>query len=701
MKRQALGHKMPGDQQSKLSRKQRKEFLIKELYDFLPKSTASFVETQLRVADKHKHGRRWTDSDKVLAITLYHSSHKAYRLLKKVFTLPSVSLLKQTMRNVRVYPGFSNAILNALKLKIQSMPPDAKLCSLVFDEMSIKEKVSYNIARDDVDGFEDFGMCGRTHYVANHATVFMARGLIHPWKQSVGYVLSSGPIDSALLHTLLLECIDKLVEAGLEVKCIVADQGSNNRKMFTQHLKVTEFKPFFIHNSTTVYVLYDPPHLLKCVRNNLKKSGFKVGANIISWKHIVDFYLFDCQSPIRMAPRLTDRHIYMPPFSALSVRLATQVLSHSVAVGLTMISRITNNAEMLQTAHFIEQFDVLFNAFNSKVLTSSQKMGHAVSNSSGHTAFLKECLVWLESVTPTSGISLPCLSGWKMDIRALLALWDDLSTNHGIKFLLTARLNQDCIENFFSRIRGNSASVCSPSAADFRRFLCRAMIDQIFIHSPNSNCEEDSDNFLLHLCNLKPNQHNTAATYITHEPPETVDQIPLDEEVQSLLHILPSDSLCNLGVHKAREGVLTYIAGFIARRLTSCSLCLQCQGLVKGQLTGAEHEMFICLKQLPGCSAGLVVPTKELVELVKQLEGAFCLNFVHVVRMEKVMARLVVALGRVVNTRLVCVQGKCSLINSIIMLFCKIRVHFALKLCTLSFVQKGRKNKKIIKLTHV
>lgn len=47
-------------------------------------------------------GRRWSLSDKALALSLLHSSPKTYRLLQKVFALPSVQTLKALMRNVEV-----------------------------------------------------------------------------------------------------------------------------------------------------------------------------------------------------------------------------------------------------------------------------------------------------------------------------------------------------------------------------------------------------------------------------------------------------------------------------------------------------------------------------------------------------------------------------------------------------------------------
>lgn len=57
----------------------------------------------------------------------------------------------------------------------------------------------------------------------------------------------------------------------------------------------------------------------------------------MSWKHVEDFFNLDKRSAIRMAPKLTERHIHLPPFSNMRVKLDTQVFSHSVAAGTKCI----------------------------------------------------------------------------------------------------------------------------------------------------------------------------------------------------------------------------------------------------------------------------------------------------------------------------------------------------------------------------
>jgi len=48
----------------------------------------------------------------------------------------------------------------------------------------------------------------------------------------------------------------------------------------------------------TVYFLYDPPHLLKSIRNNLIKHDFVVKGNTVRWKYVVDFYEADSKQSL-------------------------------------------------------------------------------------------------------------------------------------------------------------------------------------------------------------------------------------------------------------------------------------------------------------------------------------------------------------------------------------------------------------------
>ena len=124
-----------------------------------------------------------------------------------------------------------------------------------------------------------------------------------------------------------------------------------------------------------------------------------------------------------MAPKLTDKHIDLPPFMSVRVNLAAQVLSHSVAAGISLFTRVKELPESaIYTAQFIEHFDALFNTFNSCSFKCSQRLGHAFNDSSGHHAFLWESLSLLDNVKTMDGKELPCIQGWKISINGLLGL---------------------------------------------------------------------------------------------------------------------------------------------------------------------------------------------------------------------------------------------------------------------------------------
>ena len=95
--------------------------------------------------------------------------------------------------------------MEALKVKVAGLPDAHKWVSLSFDEIAIKEEIAYNPATDTIEGITSTGT------IANHAMVFMVRGLMTKWEQPVGYHLSCSTMDPSTMKTYLLESIGHLV----------------------------------------------------------------------------------------------------------------------------------------------------------------------------------------------------------------------------------------------------------------------------------------------------------------------------------------------------------------------------------------------------------------------------------------------------------------------------------------------------------
>lgn len=448
--------------QTKVSRAGDKERVMKELQRLLPAKAFAFVRTQLRMSQRKCQGYRWTTQDKAFFLSLWHASPKCYRLLCRVFSMPSVRTLQKAIQAVDFKTGFNNTVLATMKKAMETTKPIDKLCAIITDEMSLKEALHYDEAADRVEGFEDFGRGQRTPYVANYASAFMVRGLFTKWKQLFGYCFTSGPIPHTRLHSMLVDGIRELRKAGMECLVFICDQGAGNRAMLTR-LGVTKEQPFFSVDGIRVFCLWDPPHLIKNIRNNWRHRGFTLDGDEITWGILEDLYTYDSRQEIRLCCRLTKKHVHLPPFASMRVRFATQVLSHSVAVGIKTLADIKGltgqrQQNYLAAARFCENFNGLFDCFNSKLLKDSQKLKCAISDASSHFAFLDKCMEWLPRLRLVGGKcnkkQIPCVEGWQHNIVCLKMLWSDLRQRHPVSFLLTNRLNQDCLENAYSSIRG-------------------------------------------------------------------------------------------------------------------------------------------------------------------------------------------------------------------------------------------------------
>jgi len=169
-----------------------------------PASLASFVKRQLRLLKPNKFGRRYSAQDREFALSLYFCSPQAYRFCERFFTLPTKRTLQLWLAKLDIKPGFNEAVIEILHKKVAAMNQDRdKCCCLVFDEMALKSGLSYDLSRDAVYGFEDFGSSA-SHSICNSALVFMVKGLCSKWKQPLGFFLSRNTAPAETLKRLTL-----------------------------------------------------------------------------------------------------------------------------------------------------------------------------------------------------------------------------------------------------------------------------------------------------------------------------------------------------------------------------------------------------------------------------------------------------------------------------------------------------------------
>jgi len=136
----------------------------------------------------------------------------------------------------------------------------------------------------------------------------------------------------------------------------VCDQETNHI-IYLAGLGATAAQPkFTTGNGNDVYVMYDPPHLIKNVRNNLLRYDIIIGNDLISFDYISTLFDLEQASVLRFVPKLMKTHIERNAFKRTNVKIATQVLSHSVASAIRVyiaLDKLTTAANA--TADFVER----------------------------------------------------------------------------------------------------------------------------------------------------------------------------------------------------------------------------------------------------------------------------------------------------------------------------------------------------------
>ncbi|XP_018566412.1 uncharacterized protein LOC108907286, partial [Anoplophora glabripennis] len=278
-----------------------------------------FFKRQVESFGKKAKGRRFDIEDKILALALYRQSNAAYKLLSSLFILPSRVTLQKMLSRIPISSGIHDAVFNVLSSTSKKMKPHNKYCVLMFDEMSIEPNLHYNQFLDEVDGLEDFGG-EKFEKIANHVQVYMLRGIASNWKQPVAYFFVNGGVKASKIKENIVNIIRKAKQCGLTVVATICDQRSNNKSAI--NLLVTETQNrtgtqdyIFEVDDNKIVPLFDPPHLLKTLRNILlyrdiyftNKNG---QSRVAKWEFIEKTWALDNNcGDLRALPRLTEYHI--------------------------------------------------------------------------------------------------------------------------------------------------------------------------------------------------------------------------------------------------------------------------------------------------------------------------------------------------------------------------------------------------------
>lgn len=657
-------------------------------YKFCPsRELADFINTQICEIHKHPKGRRYSLEFKSECLAMYFSGPKLYKKnLMHKFCLPTPPTLLKLVKNLKVRPGFNNPeLFNMLRMKSEAFSEEDRICLLCVDEMSIKADLFYATGLDTIVGLEDDGSGTKAFKPALTATVFMIRGIKTKWSQPICYNFFQSTCPGNKLKSIITDIIHKLKEINLNVCVLVSDMGSNNIQL-KRLLQVTPNQPYFFVNEQKVIYMFDTPHLVKTVRNNLRKHNFlKEDMQEISWKYVEDFYNHDKKYVPRAAPRLTDSHIFPNNFEKMKVKFASQVFSQTVSAGLNLYIRFgALPASAVSTAEFIEMMDKLFDILNSSTLANVKQFRRAFKAEEYQVDFLKDCLNFFTQIKiiDKSGndvtTRIKFLDCFKITINGLLHLWESWLTQK-FTFVLTRRLNQDGLENFFGTIRQQNGNCINPTAIQFQRTFKKLLCVKLF-HSGTENCEGDADKMLLRLRDIQ-NHTSVEETAPLQFPEPTNNEPIIDGDYQK------NDILL--------KNFQTYLCGYLIRKCLQVHTCPICNSYAHQVEEMSDTTLFCYFKAYETGNhsnfGNLMMPNDGFVTYVSKLEVLFQREFENICTKETIIWHLI-NLGREIKYEHPCEKFPATYL---LKLYVRLRLFYTLKLINRNF-KSVNKNKVII-----
>lgn len=251
---------------------------------------------------------------------------------------------------------------------------------------------------------------------------------------------------------IINKCLQELYEVNAKVVSITADSAACNLTTFKKldaSLDINNLQIFFYHPCTkeNVYIILDPCHMLKLIRNCLAFKGILTddNNNIINWSYFIKLVQLQQKEGLHLGTKLRRRHIFWEQ-EKMKVMLAAQTFSKSVANAMIFCRETLNNPDFLESAAtsrfciYINIFDLL----NSRNLFSKTSTKQCITrkNFDNIKTQVHDFITYLSSLHDQAG---PILSssrktgflGMIIALKSTIGIAETLFKDENFKFLMT------------------------------------------------------------------------------------------------------------------------------------------------------------------------------------------------------------------------------------------------------------------------
>lgn len=407
----------------------------------------------------------------------YYST-AAYKSLRLFFNnnLPARRTLQMWYSVVDGSPGICKSALEILREKAESYLAEnghRLHLTLIWDEMSIRKHLCWSAEEQSFIGFSTVINSSENHSnedstqlkLAKDALVFLVVG--PDFKLPVAYELLNGleSIDRAALIIQIIKCLE---ETGVVLVSLTGDGLAANITTYEAlGVKFNEGKPYFkspTYPGQNIYIIFDPPHMLKLVRKHFSSNNIYYQNQLINWRLLDILVEKQSSDNFNLYNKLTKLHIKWNQ-KPMNVKLAAQTISKRVADTLERLRKDgyeefeESEATEIFLRFFNDGFDILNFGENRK---SDNQYKQKLCKDTANKIFdfaksFKEFITQLQHKTQKGPILHSTAEkgffGFYIDFISLEGIYQDFVQNGPLKEFYSFQFSQDHLETFFSLIR--------------------------------------------------------------------------------------------------------------------------------------------------------------------------------------------------------------------------------------------------------
>ncbi|KAH7945188.1 hypothetical protein HPB49_007718 [Dermacentor silvarum] len=260
----------------------------------------------------------WSEVTVRHAVVLRNLSTRAYEHVRStgILRLPCRSTLERFMGSSRGEVGMTELVNQRLSAELASHPSlHARACSLIVDEMRVKQRLLYHKQRD--------ALIGEVDYVS--------------FKIPVAYFFARN-CTGRELHMLMRHVLKEVEEIGFFVVRIVTDNHKIN-VLAMQLLCNGSLKHCIDHPgkpNRKLFLAFNQCHLIKTVRSQFLSRDIGKGGEI-SANHLKSLYKMQQGSLVKPVRFLTRKHVFPTNMKKMNVQRAVQVFSPPMTAAMKLL----------------------------------------------------------------------------------------------------------------------------------------------------------------------------------------------------------------------------------------------------------------------------------------------------------------------------------------------------------------------------